>query len=534
MQPVRPQKKDSSLVEETPNFFSRIAILDLSWEKKSDIAQQIITDINDVGIAYWSQMILSVVIATFGLMINATAVVIGAMLIAPILTPIQWVAFGTTTGNQRTFLKSMRLLFLSLLIGILIAVTMTLIIPPFEITSEILSRTQPTLIDLWIALASWIVAFLSFGYKRIQASLAWVAMAAALVPPIWVVGIWIWLLSRQIARWSFLLFFTNLVAIIIMWVGILYMFGFSPNQKDDRKRSLRNMIWASGILIILCIPLATTLIDIKQGLETQKIIQYTISNYLWAQSPTTSLQSFNYEDDQLTIKLQSPPKSLLTQPQKESLSELLAETLDKELTIDVSITPVYTATPLDALQPTLAERTRTTIERFLEANYPFVEILNIDSTQWQSVLLLNLYSEDNFDTVRCRTRLQEYLKEQNLPYTTLLIEWMKSPTSTTNLDQRTRTIQGIFSESFNQNTTLQSLSIFENPTDKSLEITLWVSTSLSFSKLSREFITYQKSLETLFETSITITPKVQFFKTMEIPDEEPTSVETIVSSINKS
>jgi uncharacterized hydrophobic protein (TIGR00271 family) len=466
-------------------------------------------------------------------MINATAVVIGAMLIAPILTPIQWVAFATTTGNQRIFLKSMRLLFLSLLIGILIAVSMTLIIPPFEITSEILSRTQPTLIDLWIALASWIVAFLSFGYKRIQASLAWVAMAAALVPPIWVIGIWIGLLSRQIARWSFLLFITNLVAIIIMGVGILYMFGFSPNQKDDRKRSIRNMIWASWILVILCIPLATSLIDIKHGLETQKIIQYTISSYLWVESPSTSLEGFDYEDNQLTIKLQSPPKSLLTQPQKESLSTLLAETLNKELTIDVSITPVYTATPLDALQPTLLELTRTVVETFLEANYPFVEILNIDSTQWKSILLLDLYSEEVFDTVRCRTRLQEYLKEQNLPYTTLLIEWMQSPTSTTNLDQRTRTIQGIFLESFDHNTILQSLSTFENSTDASLEITLWVSTSLSTNDLSSDLTAYQKSLETLFETSIIIVPKVQFFESMETSDEEPTLAEWTVSSINE-
>lgn len=532
MQPVRPQKEDSSLVEVTPNFFSRVAILALNGEEKSDIAEKIITDINDIGIAYRSQMILSVVIATFGLMINATAVVIGAMLIAPILTPIQWVAFWTTTGNKRTFLQSMRLLFLSLFIGILIAVCMTLLIPPFEITSEILSRTQPTLIDLWIALASWIVAFLSFGYQRIQASLAWVAMAAALVPPIWVVGIGIGLLSRQIARWSFLLFITNLVAIIIMWVWILYMFGFSPNQKDDQKRSIRNMIWALWILIVLCIPLATSLIDIKQWLETQKTIQRTISSFLWAESPTTALQSFDYEDDTLVIKLQSPPESILTQPQKESLSTLLAETLNKELTIDVSITPVYTATPLDALQPTLEERTRTAVETFLEANYPFVEILNIDSTQWKSILLLNLYSEENFDTVRCRSRLQEYLKEQNLPYSILLIEWMKSPTSITNLDQRTRTIQWIFSESFDQNTTLQSLSIFENTNDELLEITVWVSTSLSPTELSGELTEYQKSLETLFETSIVIIPKVQFFESIEIVDEQVTPAQEVVSSIN--
>ena len=66
---------------------------------------------------------------------------------------------------------------------------MTIITPFSQVTNEIAMRTQPTLLDLFIALASGAVAFLSFGYKKISTTIAGVAMAASLLPPLCVIGI---------------------------------------------------------------------------------------------------------------------------------------------------------------------------------------------------------------------------------------------------------------------------------------------------------------------------------------------------------
>ena len=514
MQTTRPQKDDSSLVEEVPNLFKRFSLLELSWEKKSATVEQIINEINDIGIAYWSQMILSVVIATFGLMIDATAVVIWAMLIAPILSPLEWIAFATTTGNKKIFLKSFRLLFLSVLLGILVAVLFTLIIPSFQLSTEILSRTQPTLIDLWIALASWVIAFLSFGYERIQWSLAWVAMAAALVPPISVVGIGIGLLRMDIAWGSFLLFITNLVAIILMGVVIFYLFGFYPKQKDDQQRSLRNMVWALGLLFLLCIPLAGSLRDITSDLQDTQLIQQTINQYLSLESPDTKLNQFTYENWTLDIALTSQAENLFTEPQKEALITSIAEKLNTSIQADVSITPVYTATPLDRLQPTLEEKTLVSVDNFLENSYPFVTLLDLEIAPNRKALLLDMRSSEVFDTVRCRTKLNEHLVAEWFSFETVLIQRQQSPTAVNNLDQRTRTIQWLFSESISD-ALLQSLEVFEVWQTGALELTLWISTSLDQPKLSLQLADYIQRLEEVFEVWVTIIPKVQFFEEIE-------------------
>lgn len=506
---------DTSLIQEPENLFRRFAFLELSGEKKAATAQHIINEINDIGIAYWSQMTLSVVIATFGLMIDATAVVIGAMLIAPILSPLEGIAFATTTWNKKIFLQSLWLLFLSVLLGVLIAILFTLIIPSFEFTSEILSRTQPTLIDLGIALASWVIAFLSFGYERIQSSLAWVAMAAALVPPIAVVWIWIWLLNTSVAWWSFLLFVTNLVAIILMWVIIFYMFGFYPKQKDDQQRSVRNMIGALWLLWLLCIPLRSTLHTISQWLQDRQMIDSTITQFLRTESPTTTLSEFEYESGVLDVQLLSDPENLITEPQKEELIKLIAQTLNQDIQADVSLTPVYTATAIDRLQPTLEEKTTSAISAFIREFYPSATLLTSEISENGSVVLIDMRSSWSFDTVRYRTKLTSYLENQWLLFDTLLIQWQNSPTAIQNLDQRTRTIQWVFQETFNKSL-LQSLEVFENEKDTSLEITLWIHTSQNHEDTSRQLKQYQKRLEDIFETSIILLPKVQFFESMHI------------------
>lgn len=512
---VRPQKEDTSLVERVPSFFDRLAILDLDGERKAATAKQIIEETTDIGIAYRSQMILSVVIATFGLMIDATAVVIWAMLIAPIMRPLQGIAFSTTTWNKRIFIKSFWLLFVSILLGVFVSVLFTLVIPPFHLSNEILSRTEPTLIDLWIALASWVIAFLAFGYDRIQSSLAWVAMAAALVPPIWVIGIGIGLLNWQIARGSFLLFVTNLVAIIITWVVIFYLFGFYPNQQDDKKRSLRNMIWALGLLWLLCIPLANSLIDITKSIKESILVEQTIEQYLATNTPDTKLIISSIDPASITISLQSPPEYIPTELQKSELTSLLAETLGREVEVDLSITPIYMATPLEALQPSPFHQVQQHILWFLETNYPTVSLIQLQLTNDERILLADFHTSQRFDTIRFRTLLSKSLQSVDSPPDTLLIEWLDSPTPVADLDQRTRTIQWVFTDMVSDSK-LQSLSVFGDLENEALEISLWVSSSLDPDELSTQLIDYQKNLVEIFQTPVVIIPKVHFYEEIEL------------------
>lgn len=146
--------------EKYHRFFDRIAMRVLPGEIKNDIAETIIDDLN-TGIDYRSQMMLSVVISTLGLLIDSTPVVIGAMLIAPILRPIQGLAFSTVTGNRHLFVRSLGLLLMSIVVGVVAGTAITWLIPFAQPTTEILTRTQPSLIDLFIAMASGVIAFLA-------------------------------------------------------------------------------------------------------------------------------------------------------------------------------------------------------------------------------------------------------------------------------------------------------------------------------------------------------------------------------------
>jgi hypothetical protein len=128
---------------------------------------------------------------------------------------------------------------------------------------------------------------------------------------------------------------------------------------------------------------------------------------------------------------------------------------------------------------------------------------------------LDMRSSESFDTVRFRTKLSDYLLDQWVWFDTILIQRQNSPTPVTNLDQRTRTIQWVFKESL-EDSTLQSLQVFEDEKSTQLEITLWISTSLTSQQLSLQLIEYQKRLEELFETWVEIIPKIQFFELVDI------------------
>ena len=254
--------------EAIKSIFNKIEFLKLDNEERAQVAQKIKIDALWDKL-YWIETILAAWIATLGLLQGSVAVIIGAMLIAPLLRPINWLSFSIATWEKWFFSKTLFVLTLSVIISIFIWYIFTNFIWIDFQNNSILSRTNPTIIDLFVAWLSAMVAVLSIKFSRLAESVAGVAMAASLMPPLAVVGIEFSLKNYSLSFWALMLFITNLIAIIIVATIFFWMFGFNPHKAEKWKIVLKRLAFVFLSLFIISIPLVQALnsIKIKKDLE---------------------------------------------------------------------------------------------------------------------------------------------------------------------------------------------------------------------------------------------------------------------------
>jgi uncharacterized hydrophobic protein (TIGR00271 family) len=226
----------------------------------------------------------SAIIATLGLLLNSPAVIIGAMLVAPLMSPFIAVAMGIVTGDVRIIRNALTAIIQGTLAAIFLAIASTLISPLAEATSEVLSRTQPNLLDLMIALVSGVAGAYAIARKEVSAALPGVAIAAALVPPLGSVGIGVALGDVSIALGALLLYTTNLVAIVFGAAIVFLMLGIRPPRRPERQRWLRQGLIISILsLILVSIPLGIVLYRaVDQGSiesRAQDIIEQYVADW---------------------------------------------------------------------------------------------------------------------------------------------------------------------------------------------------------------------------------------------------------------
>jgi len=192
----------------------------------------------------------SCLLASFGLLINSTAVVIGAMIIAPLMLPLRSFAFATLEGDRELLRASVQAIAASTLLSIALSWLVGALVGLPEFGSEVLSRTEPTLIDLSIAIVAGGVS----GYAKIRPAIGdaipGTAIAVALMPPLCALGL---LLSQgdwAAAGGAGLLYATNLLGINLACLALYALSGYARN--DELSRSLS---WGVSLLLILLLAL---------------------------------------------------------------------------------------------------------------------------------------------------------------------------------------------------------------------------------------------------------------------------------------
>jgi uncharacterized hydrophobic protein (TIGR00271 family) len=200
---------------------------------------------------YWIQLTLAMGIATLGIVLNSTTVVIGAMLVSPLMGPIVELGMGFAVGSSFLVLRASLRVALSVLVVVGGAALLTVALPFHEITGEIAARTAPTALDLLVA----IFCALTAAYTTVRpasdttAAAAGTAIGIALVPPLCVTGFGLGTGSAALAGGAALLFTANLSAILVLSVLSFLVLGYNQvNAEVVESQHIRPDLTRTGKL----------------------------------------------------------------------------------------------------------------------------------------------------------------------------------------------------------------------------------------------------------------------------------------------
>lgn len=218
--------------------------LKLRTHERPKIYAQVYETADLFSVSYWLEIFFSAGIAALGLVTNSPAVIIGAMLISPLMGPIMATGMALAAGDLYLAIKAIGKLLASVVLAVALSGLMVWLLPFHSITSEVLSRTNPNLLDLAIALFSGLagaVAVCRSSSASGVTTLPGVAIAVALMPPLCAIGFGLGDgANLRIMGGAGLLFLTNLVAITTCAFLVFLLVGMNaPDVRLQMEQSRR-------------------------------------------------------------------------------------------------------------------------------------------------------------------------------------------------------------------------------------------------------------------------------------------------------
>jgi len=285
-------------------------------------------------------IVFASIIITLGLVINSSAVVIGGMLLAPLVWPILALSLGLVEGKPKLIQSSAYTLLKSTITVFFLSFVIGLISPEYALDgAEFLSRTSPTVYELMIALAAGFVGAFVIAYPKIGSAIAGVVIAAALVPPIAVMGISIAHRNLTLAGGAFILYLSNLIAVTFAASTLFIVARFKgPSSESGQAQRKNNIIWTVLFLIVITIPL----LMITTSAVKDKSQQTLISEVIAAKLPEANINRVKIDNQtevatvNITIECTEPP----TTEQIENINELLSKKMDKTVISKITVIPI--------------------------------------------------------------------------------------------------------------------------------------------------------------------------------------------------
>jgi uncharacterized hydrophobic protein (TIGR00271 family) len=284
-----------------------------------------------------SLMLLSTAIAVFGILADSTAVVIGAMLVAPLMFPVLGGAAAVVMGWPRRIVSRALLVAVGSVLSVMLAAVISFIVPGHTdpLPAELMARTSPNLLDLGIALAAGAAG--AYGQVRRHAAdaLTGVAVAVALVPPLAVVGITLQLTEWQLALGALLLFLANVVGIVIAASATFLAAGFVPgrNPLKGHPQIIRGISWAAIAAIIVVLPMQFGRGNVLPLSDPTDEVTVFVEEYVAEQGATSEVVNVEVEVDDGVTEVDVVVASSVTAPSVNALAEQLSEFLSSPVQV---------------------------------------------------------------------------------------------------------------------------------------------------------------------------------------------------------
>jgi len=254
-----------------------IESLRLSSERKLEIVKEIKEGSQPSG-SFYTLLLAASLIASFGLMANSTAVVIGAMLVSPLMTPILGMSLALVRGSGKVFWRATQAEIFGVILAVGVAALFGLLPMNIEATPEMLARTQPNLLDLLVAVLAGFAGAYAMVDERISPALPGVAIATAIVPPLANTGLCLGIGAYAGAWGSFLLFFANFVSILLVSAAVFLAAGLASEIVWKSPWDfIRRFAWATLAFLVLIVVLSNALMKMIQTRKLDRAIKEVLT-----------------------------------------------------------------------------------------------------------------------------------------------------------------------------------------------------------------------------------------------------------------
>ncbi len=322
-----------------------------------------ISDGSEPALRFYLLVTVSTLIAGFGLLLDSTAVVIGAMLVAPLMTPIFGISLALVRGETDLLGRALRAEIVGVAAAVSMSLVLGLLLGDFEPTAEMLSRTRPSLYDLLVAVLAGFAGAYALVDEKISPALPGVAIATAIVPPLANSGLCLSLGEVAGGVGSFLLFIANFLSILVV-ASVTFVLSGMAQRFGARAKGvelLRRFRLPIVSFLVIAAFLGHSLYKLAQERRMAKGIEKTLISQT-SRIPSTALEKVHFyhdeeeeEKDLIHVVANISTPEVLTPTQVSLMQEQLSQDIKMPVELIVHCTLSSNVSAIGSVKNTLEQ-----------------------------------------------------------------------------------------------------------------------------------------------------------------------------------